>query len=149
MKLWRTEGRKGLFITRYNPNTKDVEQQPTQKGLRFAAKVSAAQFRNHPGLFHKSATLLMRAEGTRVRYAHDHIPIPSESKAAMQNMARRAALAGRVLSKEEIKEGAADKGDWRGATRRDRQAYRASRKLRATAQYQRDLQKWRDSLYGA
>ena len=49
---------------------------------------------------------LLRKAKVAVLPAHEYIPVPSNSPAAQQNVARRTALGGRVLTKDEHQLGA-------------------------------------------
>lgn len=100
-KLWRSIGRKGL---------RDQEGNLTKKGERYFNTVANAANRNSsPGLPIQVAGILRRAEGNLVKPAHEHIKLPSYSKAALKNAERRQALAGRLLSEEEITAAAAER----------------------------------------
>lgn len=103
MKMWRKIGKKGLSTSCYDVARQDIVQKPTAKGRKLIAMKAAHAMRaTGGGLFNTVATMLRRAEGARVQYAHDYVPILSESPAAMQNQARRKAVAGRYLTAQEI-----------------------------------------------
>lgn len=124
MKLWRQFGRKGLFTIRYDAAAQDMVQEPTAKGRKVVHLTAHVSQRTSRAVFHKTAALLRRAD-TGVQFAHDYIPIPSSSPAALQTQARKQSLAGRVLSNDEHKAAA----ELRAATRARKQ-HSASSALR-------------------
>ncbi len=90
-KLWRKYGNAAALnhraINGSKPAAKKLEQ-------LLSAKASAA-FRINPGV----AAPVAKVVG--LDYAHEYLRNPSSSEAAVQNRARKAALAGRILTGKE------------------------------------------------
>lgn len=109
-KLWRRYGKAG------NLNNRATQGDPTaeKKLVRLLSEQTTHAFRQNPGLPAPVARLC------GLEYAHEYIKPISQSGAAVQNRARKAELAGRVLSHEEHMAGAeARRRGLRGAAKQE------------------------------